>query len=94
MYAVENKADFKKELESLLEKLDARIETLSEMLVFSNGENTDEKFGNLNALKLHRFKVKETVQFVEKIDKERWEEVKNRYQDLFEESQKLMKNPS
>ncbi len=86
MYDLDSKENFKKELNSLIRRLDEHIKAQSEKVTITEGAPSNGAASEINELKVHRYKMKEALIWVNDASDEKWRAHKGRLQEAFKEA--------
>ena len=90
MYELNRKGNFEKELISLIIKLEERIRILSEKITMKDQSPSKLQCSKLNKLKLHYYKMKETLAILKKLYDEDWRKNKDHFQKEFQNASQLL----
>lgn len=90
MYELNSKGNFEKELNSLIIKLEERIRILSEKIAIKDQTPSKLESSKLNKLKLHYYKMKETLSILKKIYDKDWRKSKDHFQKEFYNASQLL----
>ena len=90
MYELDSKENFEKELHNLITKLEERIRILSEKIAIKDERVTRLQSSRISQLKLHLYKMKETLSILKIFYDEDWRKNKDHFQKEFQNTTQLL----
>ena len=90
MYELDKRDSFERELSGLVKRLDKRIKDLMEKVSTDEKKASDKEIAEMNELKLHRYKMKEAIIFMNRLSDETWRMEKKKLQHAFEAANQIL----